>query len=242
VSLSLADLVMDFARGTEAVDSLAPVASSARTGASRQPGIGPHTEAQTIKLIMTHLARADPPRYSSYELGVPYADGTRQACDVCLGGSAPWEWAIEVKMLRFIGDNGKLNDNMMTHILSPYPEHRSALTDCTKLVASQLGTHKAILIYGYDYPGWSMDPAIEAFEKLASQRVELASHAVASFDGLIHPVHKRGRVFGWQVEPCLRLSSVRTIELRRTTRLYGSSRRTSGAPRKHKVDFLRPSG
>jgi hypothetical protein len=191
---------MDLARGIEAVDSQAPVASSARTGASYQPGIGPHTEAQTIKLVMTHLAQADPPRYSAYRLGVPYADGTRQACDVCLGGQAPWEWAIEVKMLRFIGDNGKLNDNMVMHILSPYPERRSALTDCTKLVASQLGSRKAIVIYGYDDPDWPMDPAIDAFETLAAQRVKLASQAVASFDGLIHPVHRCGRVFGWQVE------------------------------------------
>ena len=192
---------MDFARGIQAVDSLAPVASNSRTGASYRPGIGPHTEAQTIKLVMAHLAEADPPCYSSYRLGVPYADGTRQACDVCLGGPAAWEWAIEVKMLRLMGDNGKLNDNMLMHILSPYPAHRSALTDCTKLVASQLGTHKAIVIYGYDYPGWPMDPAIEAFETLASQRVTLANRAVASIDGLLHPVHQRGRVFGWQIAP-----------------------------------------
>jgi hypothetical protein len=79
---------------------------------------------------------------------------------VCLGGPAPWEWAIEVKMLRFMGDNGKLNDNIVMHILSPYPEHRSALTDCTKLVTSQLGVHKAIMIYGYDYPGWSRSAVV----------------------------------------------------------------------------------
>jgi hypothetical protein len=35
----------------------------------------------------------------------------------------PWGWAIEVKMLRLMGDNGKLNDNMVMHILSPYPAH-----------------------------------------------------------------------------------------------------------------------
>jgi hypothetical protein len=110
-------------------------------------------------------------------------------------------WAIEVKMLRLMGDNGKLNDNMVTHILSPYPAQRSALTDCTKLVASPLGTQKAIVIYGYDYSGWPMDPAIEAFETLASKQVKLASHAVASFDRLIHPVHQCGRVFGWQLAP-----------------------------------------
>jgi hypothetical protein len=198
--LVLADLVMDFARGVQAVDSLAPVASSSRTGVSYQPGIGPHTEAQTIKLVMAHLARADPQCYASYQLGVPYADGTRQACDVCLGSPEPWDWAIEVKMLRLMGDNGKLNDNMVMHILSPYPAHRSALTDCTKLLASRLGRHKAVLIYGYDYPGWPMGPAIEAFQTLACREVKLADSAVASFDGLIHPVHRRGRVFGWQVQ------------------------------------------
>src|SRR5262249_6732011 len=85
----LADVVMDFARGIQAVDSQAPVASNSRTGVSYQPGIGPHAEAQTIKLVMAHLADADPRRYASYWLGVPYADGTRQACDVCLDGPEP---------------------------------------------------------------------------------------------------------------------------------------------------------
>ena len=197
----LTDLVTDFAQGIQAADSLAPVASSSRTGASYQPGIGPHTETQTVKLVMGYLGSAAPLRYAYCRLGVPYAYGTRQACDVCLGGPGPWEWAIEVKMLRLMGDNGKLNDNMLMHILSPYPKQRSALTDCTKLLDSQLGTHKAILIYRYDYSDWPMDPAIEAFETLANQKVKLASHAVAAFDGLIHPVHRRGRVFGWQVEP-----------------------------------------
>ena len=46
-----------------------------------------------------------------------------------------------------------------------------------------------------------MDPAIEAFQVLASQEVMLADFAAASFDGLIHPVHRRGRVFGWQGQP-----------------------------------------
>jgi hypothetical protein len=118
---------------------------------------------------------------------------------VAAGAPAPWDWAIEVKMLRLLGDNGRPNDNMVTHILSPYPTHNSALTDCTKLLASQLGIHKAILIYGFDYPRLPMDPAIEAFEALASREVKLGRHAVAAFDGLIHPVHQRGRVFGWEV-------------------------------------------
>jgi hypothetical protein len=148
--LSLSELVADFAAAVQVVDSLAPVASNSRTGASYQPGIGPHTEAQTIKLTMAHMAEAHPQRYASYRLGVPYGDATRQACDICLGKPPVWECAVEVKMLRLMGDNGKLNDNVVMHLLSPYPAHRSALTDCMKLLASQLGMRKAILIYGYD--------------------------------------------------------------------------------------------
>src|SRR3712207_1371919 len=98
-------------------------------------------------------------------------------------------------MLRLFGDNGKLNDNMLTRVLSPYPAHRSALTDCDKLAGSGLPGRKAILIFGYDYDGWSMDPAVEAFEVLAGQRVHLGDRHVASYGDLVHPVHDRGRVF-----------------------------------------------
>ena len=37
--------------------------------------------------------------------------------------------------LRLKGDNGKPNDNMLMHILSPYPQHRSALTTASSSVA-----------------------------------------------------------------------------------------------------------
>ena len=197
----LNDLVADFARAIRLVDSFRPCAVSSRTGVAYQAGIGPHTEAQTGKLVMTQLAADDPARYGSAKLGVPYGDGTRQSCDVCLGHPPVWDQAIEVKMLRLMGDNGKLNDNMVMHILSPYPAHRSALTDCTKLVTSQLASHRAVVIYGYDYPDWPMDPVIDAFEALAVRDVMLSCRSVAAFDGLIHPVHQRGRVFGWEVLP-----------------------------------------
>jgi hypothetical protein len=102
-------------------------------------------------------------------------------------------------MLRLMGDNGKPNDDMLMHILSPYPSHRSALTDCQKLAASGFSGSLAVLIYGYDYDALPMEPAVEAFEQLAEHRVRLGSRETASFDGLIHPVHRRGGVFVWEV-------------------------------------------
>jgi hypothetical protein len=116
-----------------------------------------------------------------------------------LGSGEPRDWAIEIKMLRLMGDNGKANDNILMHILSPYPAQRSALTDCEKLVDIQIAIHKAILIYGYDYPGWPMDPVIEAFETLALKKVMLSQRFEDGFEDLVHPVHQRGRVFGWEL-------------------------------------------
>ncbi len=102
-------------------------------------------------------------------------------------------------MHRLMGDNGKPNDNMLLHLLSPYPAHRSAVTDCSKLARSGFSQRKAIVIFGYEHDGWPMAPAIEAFECLASRSSELVPVPSASFDRLIHPVHQRGSVFGWEV-------------------------------------------
>ena len=98
-------------------------------------------------------------------------------------------------MLRLFGDNGKLNDNMLMHILSPYPAHRSAVTDCPKLAASGLPGRKGVVIYDYDYDDWPMDPVIDAFEALASKDVSLGQRHQAAYGHLMHPVHRRGSVF-----------------------------------------------
>ena len=195
---SLEGIVKDFADAIAAVDATHPVALNQRTGVPYQPGIGPHTESLTTKLVVEKLAERDH-FWASNRLGVSYGDGSRQACDLCLGTEGAWDWAIEIKMLRLMGDNGKTNDNILMHILSPYPAQRSALTDCEKLVGVALGRRKAVVIYGYDYPGWPMDPVIDAFEALAARRVKLSPRAEAGFKDLIHPVHQEGRVFGWEL-------------------------------------------
>jgi hypothetical protein len=192
-------LTTDFAAGIGRVDGSRPVAVNQRSGVAFQAGIGPRTEVKTISLVMAELSGMRPDLYVDYKLGVPYGAGSRQACDLCLGRPPNWDWAIEVKMLRLMGDNGKANDNILMHILSPYPAQNSALTDCLKLEAAHVGVRQAVMIYGYDYDGWPMDPVIEAFELLAAMRVDLGSRREAAFDGLVHPIHVRGRVFAWEI-------------------------------------------
>lgn len=197
---SLERLASDFATGLRVADALKPQAVSPRSKRTYAAGIGPHTEAEAVGLVFgALLLRADSPYKDRIAFQVPYPSASRSRCDFCIGVSPNWEWNVEVKLLRLLGDNGKPNDNMLLHVLSPYPFHRSALTDCEKLRQSGLHGHKAILIYGFDHPRWPMDPAIDAFEQLARLRVQLSDRLAVPFSGLIHPVHREGRVFAWEV-------------------------------------------
>jgi hypothetical protein len=198
--MQLEQFVSDFAAAMQAVDATRPVAQSARGDKSYQAGIGPHTETRTIELVMSHLAVVAPERYAGrHALEQPYPNSARSKVDICFGTSPEWLLSIEVKMLRIMGDNGKPNDNILMHILSPYPAHRSALTDADKLARSSLAGKKAIVIYSYGYPSWPSSPAIEAFETLASRTVHLTPVKSAAVEGLIHPVHRAATVRGWEV-------------------------------------------
>jgi len=102
-------------------------------------------------------------------------------------------------MARFFGDNGKPDDTSLKDLLSPYEQHRSALTDCGKLSRSELLGQKAILIYGFEYEYMPLEPAIDAFETLARRCAQLGQRHTSVLENLVHPVHARGAVFGWEL-------------------------------------------
>ncbi len=196
----LAHFVADFASAMREVDAARPVASRHGEKAAFQPGIGPHPEDAVVAMCLEAMANLNPGRYADYQSSVPYSEKSRSRCDLCFGKPGRWTWAIEVKLLRFLGDNGKPNGNMLMHILSPYPQDRSALTDCTKLASAGLAPKCAVVIFGYEHQEWPLNPAIEAFETLARERVLLGNRISADTGSLVHPVHSSGRVFGWEVE------------------------------------------
>ncbi|MDR7549433.1 MAG: hypothetical protein QN131_05755 [Armatimonadota bacterium] len=151
MTLNLDELVADFAVGIKSADARRPQAVNVRSKKPFQPGVGPHSEAETVELVMTELAALKPSTYAGkFALGVPYPEASRQKCDLCFGRPGSWELAVEVKMLRILGDNGKANDNILMHIFSPYPAHRSALTDCSKLASTRLAPRRGVLIYAWE--------------------------------------------------------------------------------------------
>ena len=87
-------------------------------------------------------------------------------------------------MARFFGDNGKPDDTSLKDLLSPYEQHRSALTDCGKLSRSELLGQKAILIYGFEYEYMPLEPAIDAFETLARRCAQLGQRHTSVLENL----------------------------------------------------------
>ena len=128
----LNDFVKDFAEGLQLADAQNPQAKSKRDSSRiYKPGIGPHGENETVSLVLDELTN----KPWSAEQSIPYPS-SRQKCDLLVSRDQTSLY-IEVKMLRLMGDNGKPNDNMLSHILSPYPINRSAVTDCEKLANSK---------------------------------------------------------------------------------------------------------
>jgi hypothetical protein len=153
---SIQKIASDFARAITAADARRPTALSHRSGTPYQTGIGPHTESATLGLVAQELRSLDAHRYGQIVENIPYPNSQRQKCDWAIRAGEQM-WFIEVKMMRLMGDNGKANDNILTHILSPYPQQRSALTDCSKLKDSGFDGRLGILIYGYSYQGYPLE-------------------------------------------------------------------------------------
>jgi hypothetical protein len=199
MTIALEHFVTEFAFALQTVDGRMPIARNVRSGSEYQPGIGPHTESATLALVMAEMRTLWPERYISVSKEVRYPNEPRRKCDLCIGSLPVWDWCIEVKMLRVMGDNGKPNDNILMHILSPYAANNSAVTDCEKLSRSHLPGRKAIVIYGYEYNHYPMEPVVRAFELLAADRVLLGERSAAKFEALVHPVHRCGAVSAWEI-------------------------------------------
>ena len=155
-----------------------------------QAGVGPYGEPQLVKLIAEHLNRF--PQYTQ-----PVK--TMRTPDLLIAGF----WALEIKIARPFGNNGKGAENWSVNLLHPYPGNTSLLGDCLKLRSLQCQEQKAVLAIGYEHdpPKISLEPLARSFEVIATQvlSIQLGERVSAVRTGLIHPVHQRLTVIGWTV-------------------------------------------
>lgn len=117
----------------------------------------------------------------------------------------PGEWAMEFKMVRPFGDNGKEAEHWSQNALHPYRGNTSAFGDALKLRNSSFSEAKAIIIFGYEHEPSQIDlePCIRGFELLARDvgEISLGPRQMARFAPLIHPVHQVGRIYAWELLP-----------------------------------------
>lgn len=180
----------------EAADHRRPQASSSSiAGRLYQPGIGPFRETEAVALTLAEMRSVRGGVYA--KAGKRRYPAGRNECDLVVG-ELP-DWAIEVKMARLRRDNGDYEDTTAKKILSPYPDDRSAVTDCRKLASSGFGERRAILIYGFEDPARPIMWLIEAFELIAARTVTLGPRVAVSLNDLVHPVFAAGHVWSWEV-------------------------------------------
>ena len=185
MALALAEFVADFA------DALAAVDATRVVHKAFQPGIGPFGEADAVRAALAWLRTAKARTYQRAAI--------KRLPDLLLSS----EWAVEFKVVRPFGDNGKPAEHWSENVLHPYPGNTSSLGDCVKLLASGLVERKAIVIFGFEHspPVVPLETALAGFELLASQvlRLRLSPRVEELRKDLVHPVHQQLRVFGYEV-------------------------------------------
>ena len=174
----IADILKDF-------DSQRPVHKTFR------PGIGPFGEPQLVREIAHRLTCKGIQAKTQRTPDLVIQDGQ----DV---------FAIEFKIVRPFGDNGKEAENWSVNMLHPYPGNVSLLADALKLIGLNNGfNRKGLFMIGYEHnpARISLDPLIFSFDLIAREvmRIPLGQRVEEKRDGLVHPEHQVLRCAGWEL-------------------------------------------
>ncbi|MGA8553345.1 MAG: hypothetical protein WB630_02915, partial [Candidatus Acidiferrales bacterium] len=195
MGIELTELVSDFASAIKEVDAEAPQAQSKTR--MYQPGFGPLSEKEAVARVLKHLKVKKSEIYSDAKPARYPGEGSQ--CDLVL----PAQWAIEVKLVRPFGDNGKQAEHWSENLLHPYPGNVSAISDCLKLDESKFQERKAVLVFVYEHAiaKVNVNVAIEAFELIARTIIglQLGTRISNTCTELMHPHHQCATVYGWEI-------------------------------------------
>jgi len=152
-----------------------------------KPGIGPFGEPQIVKIIAQRLSA----------MGID--SRTKRIPDLVVQN----EWAIEFKIVRPFGDNGKEAENWSVNMLHPYPGNVSLISDAIKLIQLDNYPNKGLFVIGYEHnpARISLDPLINSFESITRQvlNIKLGERIEYRKEGLVHPEHQILRCIGWKL-------------------------------------------
>jgi hypothetical protein len=154
-----------------------------------QQGVGPYGEPQLMRAVVDYLRKLS--RYDNAQ--------TKRTPDVLI----PGKWALEFKIARPYGDNGKQAENWSVNLLHPYEGNVSLIGDCLKLARLHGPERRAAVVIGYEHtpPEIALAPLLLAFEVIAKQvmTIDLGSRKQTDRSGLRHPIHQQLVVAAWEV-------------------------------------------
>ena len=157
-----------------------------------QLGVGPYGEPQLVGAVANHL---------NVLPGYNRAVRTKRTPDLLIPGA----WALEFKLARPFGDNGREAENWSVNLLHPYAGNVSLIGDCLKLQKLGGKERKGVVVIGYEHtpPQIPLAPLIDSFELVATKvaGVRLGPRHQIIRLGLCHPVHQQALVAGWEVLP-----------------------------------------
>jgi hypothetical protein len=156
--MELAEIVRRYAQAFSAIDEEADSGRvNQRTGEIYLPGVKSLPETDAVAAIVNWWRDEFPDGGTApngHEIGVRYSEIPRAKCDHILttdGDASAPEWAIEVKNITLIGNNGKRNDFAVSKVLSPFLKDRSLLHDVLRLRTNPPGRRLAAIGYSFDY-------------------------------------------------------------------------------------------
>lgn len=165
--MDLSHIVRRLAEAIPAIDmGTTSVHGNSKTGEIYDPGV-PSMPEECLRdefiewWLAAHGDDFSPPGACTDEQ--PY-EGTSGRCDLILssqGGTWPSspEWAIELKRVQLVGNNGNNNDYGLAKVLSPYLKDRSMLHDAERLRGAWPGSRVAVVVYGFEYGRESLQEA-----------------------------------------------------------------------------------
>jgi hypothetical protein len=179
--MEYSDIVKTVADILKEFDSESPVHKSFR------PGIGPFGEPQIVGIIARRLSAK----------GI--VSETKRTPDLDI----QHQWAVEFKIVRPFGDNGKEAENWSVNMIHPYSGNVSLIGDAIKLGSLGAYPKKGLFVIGFEHnpAKISLDPLVDSFEAIARQvmGIGLGERIEQKRERLVHPEHQVLRCVGWQV-------------------------------------------
>ena len=139
--------------------------SNRRTGEPYLKGLKTMSEHEVTAELVKWWPNAHPEdfgRQLEAASEIPYPKSPRDRCDMIIREIATEKpvWAIEVKHIALVGDNGKNNDYGVAKMLSPYLKDRSLRHDMIRLRNSGFKCNSASVVYSFSYSSESIKEAL----------------------------------------------------------------------------------